>query len=504
MADSSSSHKGAIIGAALGALGVTGAILALQVTWANGIYMAFRSNVGFWGVTIFTTVTAVIAFVHWAHNDSRSYRDSTPSKPVGVFVFLTILGILAGVWTLFFSDYKKAQGYSNITTVVQPENELAAIEDHEIRGPYSIASTAAQDKASVNGEVQHTTYIPSMEHFGTAVNAKGIFTGYGEVVWQKITPNGDAKTDNCTFAEGGKRVDGLLGANLNRAIIRKDFGIIIDSADSYAYCDEEGTPMIVVPLKKYKGIFFPIQVPAGVAIYNGATDDLEIKKNVKTGEVPGPVYPMSLMDAVRDGTNATASWWSYVQSLVGYKVYGGSDTADYNLHKASNDGDTFMTPLTRTGNAKAIVGVGYSSSSEVTYGKLNSHTIAILPESREGDSAVSAKVKSDYRGLEWDTGMDIFEIVPAGAETWTATLGQTKSIMYRLEIKANGDSCLFDTSGKKLRCTGDNQAKGDDTPAVTDGEGDPLNLTAMTDKEFSQLVKQVGEEASRRLSADKE
>lgn len=469
--------------------------LIWQATFLNGLLVLLHSGVWFWMPLLIATIVSVVGWY----------------KARGWIMGLSVVIYIGTFILIAFAGYYSAKTvYAQSVTVNQPKDNTATFSEYNHRAPLTVARQQTASNVTINGQVEDTTYIASMDRFGAAVRKPGITDGYGQVVFQQIGPNGqsiDAKgvvgNQNCTFSEAaGKRFGGWFGANLKRAILRERFGVIIDEDDSYAYCTPEGKPMMIVPLKKIAGFPFTYQVPAGVAVYNGETGELTVDDEVTQGEYPGPVYPVSLSKQSRDSSRAAGSLWDYWMSNVGYSDTtsdandpNSENNGEFTLAKKDKSGDEYATPLTMKGRSSAITAVGTVSSSTMKSGSLNPYSINILPSPRQANSAVADKIHTDYSSLDWAAGIEVFEIVPSGPNQWEATLGRSKSIMYTMKINADSSSCLYDLSGNKLRCTNDK-----DKPVEPGSKTIPDDLSTLSNEQLMELQKKVQAEVEKRLT----
>lgn len=481
-------------------LAVLAGLLIWQILFLNWLVLALHR----WMLPILVMAVmialGVVAYMKYREGwDSYAFRkrDGEQKKKTWIVFaagagLMFLLAIPAFILANYFYD---AKVYESVT-VSAAEGDKATLSEYNTRAPFVVAKAQTQNNVTINGEALDTTYIPEEDKFGAPVKRSGWLKGYGQIVWQQVGSTGQSSVDNCTFSdEANRRFGGWLGTSITRPIVRENFGVMVEEEDSYAYCGEDGTPYLVMPLTEYEGFLIPTRVPAGVAIYNGTTGEYEYKDSVEAGEIPGPVYPISLSEDALNSTKAADGVWSWLMNSTGFAVPEGDNTSDFNLRRADGKGDDYVTPLIMNGRGAAITAVGTTSSNSVTVGERNAYTVHMLPQARQGNSAVEEKIKSDHRNLEWATGMKMFEIVPTGPNAWSVTLGQNQSIMYRLELAVDGNSCLFSTSGEKIRCSNET------VPETTPGETS-TDVTTMTDEQLLELNKQVQAEIERRLKGE--
>jgi hypothetical protein len=126
-----------------------------------------------------------------------------------------------------------------------------------------------------------------------------------------------------------------------------------------------------------------------------------------------------------------------------------------------------------------------------------------------------ALIKADYRDVCCYNDDRVFEVVPTGGSTWTATVGSEQSIRYRVEGRGQIDgreaTCLKTADGVLVRCAyavpGSpeeqelkrmEEQKQRDQAAQAGGQlGD---LTKLTDQQLAELNRRIADEVNRRLN----
>lgn len=108
------------------------------------------------------------------------------------------------------------------------------------------------------------------------------------------------------------------------------------------------------------------------------------------------------------------------------------------------------------------------------------------------------RLRADYGYLTaWAAGMAVYEIVPTGNDTWRATLGMPKAIMYCAEINADATSCLYSVAdNSKVGCSGETDNQSTKTTTTTD-------LSSMTDEQLIQLIQQAANQLQQNQQAGK-
>jgi len=331
--------------------------------------------------------------------------------------------------------------------------------------------------------------------------------GYETLIVQKLALTGQATGERCDFSPAAdKRMDGFFGHSLTRAIAGIDSGLIAKEEDAWGFCDD-GAPKVVIPVTKLKNWFAPVDVPAGVVIYDGSTDQLEHKPNVKSGELPGPVVSISQSRRVNSSLAALNGNW---MSTHIHKSTGISDEVkdedDTNIGSHSNfslsygkDQYGFFSPFTSRASSQTIDDVAVLDASQVTAGEPASVKLHHLKSPRQSNAATADRIKADYSNLnDWATGMAVMEIVPGGEGIWHASVGQKQNVNYRLQLNADGSSCLLSAQGKKLRCSADELIQSPDgTPSAGSDLIDPAGLS---DEQLKQLHEAILAEVHQRIT----
>lgn len=264
-----------------------------------------------------------------------------------------------------------------------------------------------------------------------------------------------------------------------------------------------GSYLAAVPLMRQAGVWPTTWVPAGVAVYDGRSGFLTIRPDVAAGELPGPVYPSALADAVRSSTPALpGDFVAWFFKLAGWEDTesdkddpNGPNRADFHLLRTDKTGSDHVTPLTVNGTATGISAVQVTGASSVQAGVLNPTVIHRFPvgQQRPSNSATVTAIKSNFgTDVPWQTGATIFEITPISQDEWVASIGLNQSISYRVLIKADQSMCLTDGAGKAIRCTGEPATA---TPAPTTGRP----VSELSDAELIALAQQILDEQKKRL-----
>lgn len=232
------------------------------------------------------------------------------SKKPGV----TRLGLLVAVIAVplaLAASWNTNVHLRDTVAAVSAEEEL--LPETGLRAPYLVAERqASSNGSSTVGDITGTTYLAGKNVYSTLVERRGLLRpGCETIIVQKLAFSGQATGERCDFApHANKRRNGFLGNSLNRAIAGIDTGLIAKDMDTWGYC-ENAPPKIVVPVTKLENWLAPRDVPAGVVVYDGSTDELEYRTEVASGQLPGPAVSISQSRRV-DASLATLNggWWS--------------------------------------------------------------------------------------------------------------------------------------------------------------------------------------------------
>jgi hypothetical protein len=393
----------------------------------------------------------------------------------------------------------------SVAVSAEPLPEMA------LRAPFVVAERQASSNLSGTvGNIGETDYLPPQDAYSTLVNRPGLFQpGYEVLLSQRLALTGQAEGARCGFsAAAQKRMGGMFGHSLERAIAARDFMLIAKERDAWGYCDGE-TPVVVVPLTKLHNWLSPRDVPAGVAVYNGTTGELRIQDTVEPGDLPGPAVSISQAERINDSLQTYGgSPWSTLLVQTGLTDQP-KDEDDTNLGNFTNfslavgpqGGEGYVSPFTSRASSRSIDVVTVLDTARATAGQPASVALYRLASPRQSNAATADRIKADYADLPgWATGLEIMEIVPGGEGTWHASIGLRQNVTHRVELKADGSSCLLTATGQRLSCSG---TAGPAEPVEDGGSGVDAgtDLSTLDDAELMRFHDAVVAELHRRLTA---
>lgn len=245
---------------------------------------------------------------------------------------------------------------------------------------------------------------------------------------------------------------GSWGKNLRDEIAAFDLHFTYSSQDMYGYCDGD-EPVVVIPGTRTGSTGArTINEAYGVMIITGSPSGrpvIEFRDTVAPGELPGPVYPIRLVQSQREalGWSAGRRWmW---QDSVGFEPTDTSSQAGNNtdfLLKSSEDGRLYwVTPMkpVRT-EAQTLVAYSVTPADEITAGKLNQQRVYVL----DGDDqrvvnlndlenavtqAVARVDPGFFTGSAENVGQ-IVEFIPTSDSSWQVFAERGGRAVYRIDI----------------------------------------------------------------------
>lgn len=261
-----------------------------------------------------------------------------------------VVGLGLTIGWLVYGSYLQDRAYMATAQVVtEPVPALAA------RVPYVAGKAqAAPHLGDVTGEISDITYLPDSDRFATLVERRGWLAGYEVGLVQDVPLGGESRSqERCPFdvSEADARISGWFTHNLGRKISAEKRWVRFEADDAYVTCSQ-GTPVVVVPLKRQTGILVVTERPAGVALYDGRTGKLTVTTD--TSAVPGPSYPISLAARQREGTAAVggfSDWW-FERSGWDASEDGANEgnESEFTMRYAAEAGrSAYVTPLTPQG-----------------------------------------------------------------------------------------------------------------------------------------------------------
>ncbi len=283
--------------------------------------------------------------------------------------------------------------------------------------------------------------------------------------------------------------DGILRSSTLIAAQRQTNGAVPANDSVYAYIDESGEPVLVIPLIERIGGSAGYKAPAGVVTVdtNGV---LNYRDSVTAGEIPGPVLAIQVAEDIRTSLNSRFGYRAHIQNrrspmtLDSTESYGPVVSVDEESGESVNRFNSsefllidlegrskYVTPLTPLGASDNVSAYLVVDADSMNRGQLPKAVLYRLDETEAGPGAVSERVQSLYDAdIDWsiDAGTLLTEVTPGAEGRLVATAINGQLATYRFDIEAElttnnavGEVCVrAGRSTSVLRC--DNA---DDPPA---------------------------------------
>jgi hypothetical protein len=305
-----------------------------------------------------------------------------------------------------------------------------------------------------------------------------------------------SQVTTCTFA-GQYAIDRSFGgtnmADLPDYLAQQYPGLRWTLGDVWGYCDGN-EPIVVIPVTKIvKWMSRTVVAPAGVMIVRGSDGktSLSYQPDVRPGDLPGPVYPESLVNAQLAESSWAAGRGSLNNGGFGYEptssAVQGGNVADYLLRDAVTGRLEWVTPLTlRNSSSQLFVAYAVSSADSVTAGQLNQLSIYVLAPS---DSRQINVDNMEAEARNWlaqqepgfiSSGGQLLEFTPVGGNMWRAYGELNGRVVYLLDIDATG---RFAPTLTSVSPTGA-------APGSGSGSGSGAASTALCGRPLSSLTTQ--------------
>ena len=342
--------------------------------------------------------------------------------------------------------------------------------------------------------------------------------------------NGDAEqVHQCRF-EGKNRLDAAITGNFANSLsdrIREQVGASVywSLSDVYGYCDTDDNPVIVMPVKmdRWNGSR-SIEMPAGVIVVRGSESGspaIEYKRSVESGEIPGPVYPISVATKQREMVNWSAGRKWHNNDAFGFEPVdidaNAENPADYNLRSQEDGRMYFVTPLTAKGTRSQVIqAISFVPSDTVTYGQLNTIRVQVHGD-EDGDVLTEQDLERRARDIlrrvdpaflnEGQRGR-LEEFIPGEDGNWVVFATQSGQPRYLLRIRPGQLDQAVELDGGEIGRvlidgSEDDPGVPGESPAPGESDEELSNMTdaelrAKIDATIDELARLSAEERSRR------
>lgn len=375
---------------------------------------------------------------------------------LGLLAVVAFLGSI-GFWVAH--SYLESAAY--VTDVKVVDAQMPAM---SYRAPFTVAEAQANpDLGAINGDRKTTMYLPDRKEFTTLVGWRGSFRGYETLLVQHVSDTGRNTHDLCEFSPAADRqLGGLFSHSLGRLVNESARFVNWDEEDVYGYCDQ-GHPFVVVPLKAQSGVFVVTERPAGVAVYDGRTGQMQIITDpAQIAKIPGPTYPLSIAQDQRGSTDAISGFGDWWFNRAGYElpndmqVINSANVSEYTMGTRAGDRPVFTTPLTGRGSATAIAAWSVVDATQSGTGR-NTVTIHKTDPVWLSTASVEDRIHANLGDVFMlQPRATIQELAPVDGGHWVATIGLAQNMLYRVTGAGDlsTDACLLKLTGEQIRCGG--------------------------------------------------
>ena len=487
----------------LAGIALVGAVIVSLWATGLGMFSMLETVFRYYGIYVLAAVAVIVGgTLAFAAFDT---------KPFVLSVVILVAGVALSGYALAVHPYIVKSVYAS------EMQEVDETTDYNERAPWVVANAFSQrGQGDIRGDIRPVRYVPTASveegdksRYSAAVVERRIFrAGYEAVQVMDMPYSGSAPSgavQHCEVPDSmNKRLDSPWPwASLNWTLHRKTpFLAHFNSSDAYAYCDSDNSPVVVVPLVKYSGIWRVTMEPAGVFVYDKDGGRYLTADEASEEGIDGATYPMEVARKQREAMKAGGSLVQYYSSVYGYDTTekdvedaNGTNSSEFILTK--EDGSvSFVTPLVPRGTSQSIVAISDVPGRQEGSGRLPI-TVNTSPDLQSSTSTIETKIReSSVKGdVEWTTrwasGMTVYEILPSRDGWWSASVGQGQAVSYRADISPEGDVTVHRTDGDSADSSPDTSSE-----SVTVSGDKPLS--EMTEADLYNLIDQAVEELKSR------
>jgi hypothetical protein len=485
---------------------------------------------------------------------SGTYEQTTHGSKTRFVVSAVLSGlIIVGSFTLMVTNRDdRSDSYASSTTFVVPDasdlgTNLELLDNRSVKeGEYSqaweprVASASGADTVITRSSESDSgskllsdtlTYTYGDTPGWTAIrDGKKTRPLYGVAFWP-----GEGDVETCRFtgeSAMSKAFHGKLGNNLLDEIAGFNNSLFFEEEDMWGYCDpagdpekfEDDRPVIVIPVKTWDGYGNRATwYSAGVIEITGSSSGKAAIKHVtdvKPGQYPGPVYPVSLAANQRQETQWMAGKWNKWFKNFGYENTDvesqAGNTSEFML-KSKSDGHLYwVTPLRARGSDSQLV-VAYSMirADQASLDTVNPISIYVL---NGGDPRVVNldDLEARTRQAISDTNPGFFsakgklvEFLPLDDENWQVYAELGGRVVYRIKVPTDSRIRPVVTELEGIDETPVIETPEETVNPETPSQGEEgtsacaANLSRLSDKELAECLSDIAKELGERQSSSK-
>jgi hypothetical protein len=340
-------------------------------------------------------------------------------------------------------------GRHDVPSCVHVDNAYPAMRWETRTSSLASARTAMTQAASpVQGvDVMSTslTYI-----WGTAPNTgqwSAVLDGSGSSHPTYGVAQFDGTTNStqvCRFTGDHRLNRAFNGTGLNdlhHLLAERYPKLVFNDVDVWGYCVGDRPVIAVVVQRQIPYKNRTVRTAAGVLLLKGTPDgdpDITYRPKVQPGELPGPVYPISLTRVQRDATSWAAGRVNRTHSF-GFRI------SDFSTQKA-NPGEYllrgadhrlyYVTPLAPQGTkSQSFVAYGIAPADQVESGRLNRYDVYVLAT---GDPLIANLNALYAKAVPFvqQTGAELEQFIPLGADRWRVYGVRSGQTVFYIDLSA--------------------------------------------------------------------
>jgi hypothetical protein len=369
-------------------------------------------------------------------------------------------------------------------------------------------SRSSGDMQNVSLNTSTVTYLNAWHghpaRWSGVMDGKGISQGMGGVAeW-----NG-SKVTTCDFSgryDIGRSFGGSNMADMSDLLAQEYPSLRWTITDVWGYCDGS-EPVVVIPVTRMiRFMNRTVNTAAGIILVRGdyGKTRLVYQPAVRGGELPGPVYPKSLVDTQLTEASWAAGRGSMNNGGFGYEpatsAAQAGNVSDYLLRDTATGRLEWVTPLTlRNSSSELFVAYAISAADTVTNGSLNQLSIYVLAP---GDPRQINVDNMEAEARNWlaqeqpgfiSSGGRLLEFTPVDGDMWRAYGELNGRVVYLLDIDATGKVAPTLTSVSSLGGPADGPVGSAPVTAVC---GRPLST--LTTSQLAFCLREFADQLSQR------
>ena len=452
-----------------------------ETFWGRGLFPGGWNLFGAsaWTYLIVGIIAGVVAYFSWekiGYTHSYWGRDLPPKKSGNktvayIAAVLSGLLIVSSVVIWFAGVDDRSQSYAENTKFVVTDKDnlgtnLQRLDGRYIEeGEYSQAweprvasATGAKTvmKRTSSSDSGNQLLLDTLTYtYGENPGWTAIRDGkkkqplYGVAFWA-----GQGNVTTCRFTgeyNMSKALHGKMGNSLLDEIAAYNKSLFFDEQDMWGYCDGD-QPVLVIPVKTWDGYGHRATwYSAGVLKVTGSSSgkaQIEHVAEVKPGQFPGPVYPVSLAADQREETQWMAGKWNKWFRDFGYETTDvesqAGNTSEFLLKSKSDSHLYWVTPLTARGSDSQLV-TAYSliRADEAKEGTFNGMRIYVLSSDDprvvnldDLEARVRQAISDENPGFFSAKGK-LVEFLPLDDKNWQVYAELGGRVVYRITVPAD-------------------------------------------------------------------